>query len=181
MSKINEMIKRVNELRSKRITEIEAISAAIEVAAAERADCLAKMDEATSDARTYADAVSAFDAATRRAEILEKRLREIKESPLITKDEYRQRLTDVVEEVRTKNNEAKRKIFDLVGEIEQIGNKNAADIKAVKDILRTWEHEIYRGSSNAEHIRPTDYSVSSFAARVSRDRILPLWRDELNI
>lgn len=152
MKSIDILIDRINKVladRSKDIEERENQLREAQTASEQASEMLSSAID-TGDTNVYGKAKADKAKAEDAIELYTKRLARLKESPLITKEEYEKYSQNVHAELAEMTARHKREVVEIIDKLITIREEERIQFEKGNDALKRWQHEVYR---DADKIR----------------------------
>lgn len=175
LKSVKAMEERSKEILERREADLadreEKLAAAKEAEAA--AQAAAEAAVVSGDKAAYHEAQVDINWAKESIEMCEKRLHDLKEEPLVRKEEYEAKVAAVFDEVNARTAEAKARVVELVEELQKVADEYGDACVEANKALKEWQGTIYRHADchvlKTGYISPTelkeirDFSICDFA------------------
>ena len=145
MKSIDVLIDRINKVLADRRKDIEEREKQLEDAktASEQASELLSSAIDTGDTNVYGKAKADKAKAEDAIELYTKRLAKLKESPLITKEEYEKYSQNVHAELAEMTARHRREVVEIIDKLIAIREEERIQFEKGNDALKRWQHEVY--------------------------------------
>jgi len=177
---IVEVENKINKILADRATETAELEEKVEVAKSQQKTANEGMDAATTagDVKAYQKAKAERREVEDIIEMYTKRLEALEHKPLISKGEYETGVAQIMAALGEVSADAKKRIVEHMEQIRIIAAECTAEITNGNEVLKQWQHEIYRDKAeqtlgngkgvHMEHLEKKfkDYSVPQFASYV---------------
>ena len=144
---------RIKEILSGRSSERSARQAEVSKARQRVDEAQKRMDAAmlASDAEAYSKAKAERGAALDAVEMHEKRLHALEDIPLVTRQEYKTTVTEIMRYLQEANDDHRKKALKLVEELENLKKENERILNEGNDVLKQWQHTINKDADREKY------------------------------
>lgn len=153
MKSIDVLIDRINKVLAERRKDIEERENQLreaETASAQASELLSSAID-TGDTKVYGEAKRKKAQAEDDIELYTKRLARLKESPLITKEEYEKYSQNVHAELAEMTARHRREVVEIIDKLIAIREEERIQFEKGNDALKRWQHEVYHDADRLRY------------------------------